>query len=152
MVLNKYGVALLQFVYVVIIAFQTFRTMEQNASTVWQLVGVVVGAAFTVGLPLTQGRWAAALKVLSALVAAAITAIIPLALGQWNIDTILVVVMAVVNAAVVQFGVDARIDGVKAAITNSYKDNHSVYTLDPAAYSIAVKDPTVQEHDTQPLL
>lgn len=139
MILNKWGIALLQFGYAVIIALQAFRTMEQNAATIWQLVAVIVGAAFTVVLPLTKGKWAAGLKVASAVAAAAFTAIIPLALQTWTLDNILIVVLAVINALAVQFGVDARIDAAKEVLTDDSKSNAAITAVDPAAARVAAK-------------
>lgn len=137
MVLNKWFVALLQLVMVAVTALQAARVDGVTIVEVWQLVAIIAGAGFAVYFPLLKGKWHAALKVIAALLAAAFAAIIPIATEAFTVDSAIIVLMAIVNAAAIQFGVDARIDGVKAALIDPAKSNSAVAVTDPAVYTIA---------------
>lgn len=136
MVLNKWAVPILQLAFVVFTALQVLRG-DQTPTGLVTFIGVTVGAVFTVYLPLTTGRWAAALKVLSAVFGALIAALMPLVTQTWTIDSWIILALAIVNALVVQFGVDARLDGVSAAIADPAIPDSVIAKADPAAYRLA---------------
>ncbi len=136
MVLNKWFVALLQLVITAVTGLQALRADGISATEAWQFAGMIVAAFGVVFLPLLENGWHQAVKVIVALVGAGITAIVPLVTNDWSIDSAIIVALAVLNAAAVQFGVDARIDGVKAVVSDPAQSNSKAAAVDPVVYRI----------------
>lgn len=140
MVVNKWFVALMQFVVAVIAGLQVARgdgivtVVEQ-----WQFGGLVVSSFGVVALPLLKDGYHAALKLIVALAGAGFAAIVPLVNNAWTFDSTLLVGLAVVNAALVHYGVSARIDGVKAVLADPKKDNQVVQEVDPVGVQVAMR-------------
>lgn len=146
MVLNKWFVALMQFVVAAIAALQVIRgdgivTIEEQ----WQFAAVIVSSIGVVFLPLLQGGYHAALKVGIAALGALIAAAIPLVNQSWSFDSSLIVALAVVNALLVHFGVSARIDGVKSVLADATQSDQKAIAVDPVGVAIADQtlDPAV---------
>ena len=137
MILNKWAIALLQVLFLALTALTAMRVDGVTTVEVWQFVALVVGAGFTVALKLLAGGWHAALKVVAALVGAFFAAAIPLLANAWTIDSTIVVILAIVNAALIQFGVDARIDSAKSVLLDPTKSNNVIVGVDPVAAKIA---------------
>lgn len=138
MVVNKWFVALMQFVVALIASLQVVRgdgivTVEEQ----WQFGGVIVSTVGVVFLPLLKNGYHAGLKVAVALAGALVAAAIPLVNQSWTFDSTLIVGLAVVNAALVHFGVQARVDGVKEVLADSKQDDQKVIAVDPTAVEIA---------------
>jgi hypothetical protein len=140
MVLNKWAVALLQLVFVAVTALQVLREDGVTVTETWQFVALVVASGAAVFVPLLKGTWHAALKVIAALLGAAFAAVIPIATQDWTLDTVIIIIVAVANAAMIQFGVDARLDGVKEIIADPTLANRPVAVVDPAATAIVIRD------------
>ncbi len=139
MVLNKWAIALLQVLFLALTALTAMRVGGVTTVEIWTFVALVVGSIFTVVLKLVVGGWHAGLKVAAALVAAFFAAVIPLLANAWTVDSTIVVILALVNAGLVQFGVDARIDGAKSVLLDPTKSNNVITGVDPAAAKIAAK-------------
>jgi hypothetical protein len=138
MVVNKWFVAIMQFVVAVIAGLQVVRgdgtvSVEEQ----WQFAAVVVSAVGVVFLPLLQGGYHAGLKVGIAAVGALIAAAIPLVNQSWTFDSSLIVGLAVVNALLVHFGVQARVDGVKEVLADSKQSDAKAIEVDPVVVAIA---------------
>lgn len=139
MVLNKWFVALLQFVVTVIAYLQVIRVDGVTHVEQWQFVAVAVSTVGVVFLPLLEGKFHAALKVGIALAGALVAAVIPLLNGEWTFDSTLIVGLAVINALLVHFGVQARVDGVKAVLADPSQSDAKAIAVDPAVVRIADK-------------
>lgn len=137
MILNKWAIALLQVLFLALTALTAMRADGVTHVEVWQFVALVVGAGFTAALKLIENGWHAGLKVAAALVAAFFAAVIPLLTNAWTVDSTIVVVLAIVNAALIQFGVDARIDSAKSILLDPTKSNNVIVGVDPVAAKIA---------------
>lgn len=142
MVLNKWGVALLQ---LVVFLLTTYTLFNQDAvvTTVewWQFGGLFVAQVGVVVVPLTTGGYAAALKVGVAAGGAlfqAVVVIIDTSQGGpgWTSASVIVVALAVANAVAVHFGVDTRLDKVKEILTDPKQANSSIRAVDPKAVEI----------------
>lgn len=143
MIASKYAVAGVQILVLIITSIVAALGVDNVVTPVegWQVGAIAVGAVGQYAVPLLEKQWAALGKFLVTLAAAAITAIVPI------IDTvnggpgftgasILIVVLAVANAALTAWGVDVRLDGVRAAIADPKVSDEKVFQLDPAAYRI----------------
>lgn len=139
MVLNKWFIALLQLAVALVTGLQVMRVDGISVTEGWQFGGLAVAQVGVVALPLLKGGWHAALKVIVALAGAGITAIIPLVTNTWTVDSTIIVILAVLNAAAVQFGIDARVDGVKEALADPNVANSKVFTIEPVVAQIAAK-------------
>lgn len=137
MILNRWGVAILQFVIFILTTYTVFNA--DNVVTgieLWQFGGLFVAQVGVLIVPLTTGGYEAILKVSVAAAGAAFTAIIVIvdtANGGpgWSAGSIIVVLLAVANAVAVHFGVDARLDGVREALADPARSNASVAAADP---------------------
>lgn len=143
MVLNKWGVAILQFVIFILTTYTVLNT-DGVVTTVewWQFGGLFVAQVGVIIVPLATGRYAAILKVSVAAGGAlfsAVVVIIDTANGGpgWTSGSFIVVALAVANAVAVHFGVDARLDTVKAALANPKVSDNAVAKVDPKAVLIA---------------
>lgn len=153
---TKYAAAIFPFVLTILWAFQTYIVGGISEVEIYQLLGLVAGTALIRLLPLLQGGWAAALKILGSVAAAVFAAIPPIidvANGGpgWTAETISTVVFTGVLALATQFGVDFRVDAMKKALVDPAIDNTEVYVLDPGAYRVAEQTvPTRQAEPSYP--
>lgn len=143
MVLNKWGVAILQLVIFILGTYTLFNA-DGVVTTVewWQFGGLFVAQVGVVVVPLTEGGYAAILKVSVAAGGAlfqSVVVIIDTANGGtgWESGSLIVVALAVANALAVHFGVDARLDTVKAALADPKVSDAAVAAVDPKAVLIA---------------
>lgn len=122
MVLNKYAVAIIQILTVAVtalVAAQSDGLLEPVE--VWQVAGIAVGGVAAYFVPLLENGWAATLKFVATLVGAGIAAVVPIidtANGGpgWSASAILIVLLAVLNAALTALGVTVRLESAKAAL------------------------------------
>lgn len=136
MTTNKYTAALLQFVLILVTAFQAAISNGLTTTEAWQLVALGIAAVGTYFLPLVTGPWAGALKVGIAVLGAVVAAIIPLVLGQWTAETFIIVMLAGLNALAAQIGVSARMDSVTAMLVDPDKSSGAIFAVDPPASRI----------------
>lgn len=136
MILSKFLVAIIQIAVLVLAALQAALSNGLTVVESLQIVGIGIGAVVTYVVPLLATGWAAAFKVAGAVLGAVIAAAIPLAAGEWNASTLLIVVLAGLNALATQVGVDVR---VQAAIKAIAREGTTVpLQLDTAATRVAV--------------
>lgn len=138
MVLNKWAVALLQLVFVAITALQVYREGGLTETEAWQFGALVISAAAAVYLKLLKGGWHQALKVSAAIAGAVIAAIIPIVNDTWTLDTWILIILAALNALVIHFGVNARIDGVEQVLADPSLANRPVAVVDPTVTEIVL--------------
>lgn len=132
--LQKYSAALIQFLIVLGGAFQIMLP-QITADEAWQLVAIAAGAVATFFLPLSQGPWKAALKTSASVLAAIAVTIIPFVVpgGDFNGASLVIVVLAALNAVASELGVNLRLDGVRTALANPAVPNATVIASDPSA-------------------
>lgn len=140
MVVNKYFAGLLTLL-TSLLAAVVLIPQEQwsNPFVIWQFVALVVSSATAIFLKLLTGKWAAGLKVGSAVILAAIGALLPLLNGEWGPVQWILVAVAALNALAVQLGVDIRVDSAKQIIVDPNKSTAVVKEIDPAAFRVATK-------------
>lgn len=137
MILNRWGVAILQFVIFILTTYTVFNA--DNVVTyveLWQFGGLFVAQVGVLIVPLTTGGYKAILKVSVAAGGALFTAIVAIVdTGNggpgWTSGSIIVVLLAVANAVAVHFGVDARLDGLREAFADPKTSSASVAAADP---------------------
>ena len=137
MTLNKYTVAILQLVILMIAALQAALAEGLSVIEVWQLVGLFLANVGVYIVKVLPGAWAAGLKVGVAVAGAAVTAIIPLVNGYWNAEAFIIVLLAAVSAFAAQFGVDIRVDTQKDAIVSPVQSTAAAAAVDPSAAEAA---------------
>jgi len=142
--MNKYVVALVQVLTIIVTALVAAQSdAEVTTVELWQIGALFVGGVVTYFVPLLQNGWAATLKFVATLAAAAITAIIPIvdtANGGpgWSFSAILIVILAVLNAALTAWGVEVRLDAVKAELVAPDVSNKVPEAVDPTATAIVL--------------
>lgn len=145
MIPSKYVVALIQVVTIIVtslIAANADNTV--SLVEVLQIAAIVVGAIITYWAKLLEKGWAAGLKFAGAVLGAAIAAAIPIvdvANGGpgWTASAALIVLLAALNAALTAWGVDLRLDEVKAQLADPSVDNAKVRAADAPAYAIVMR-------------
>ena len=143
LVQSKYLTALLTITLLTLAAFQAAVVGGLTVVEGLQLLALFIGAVVTYFAPLTTGSWPALFKVLGAVIGAALVAIISVINGAvegvpvWNAETIALVAFAAVSALATQFGVDQRVDAVKAAIAAPEVTEHEIQVVDPKAAAVA---------------
>lgn len=145
MIPSKYIVALVQVVTIVVtslIAANADNTV--SLVEVLQIAAIVVGAIITYWAKLLTNGWAAGLKFAGAVLGAAIAAAIPIvdvANGGpgWTASAALIVLLAALNAALTAWGVDLRLDEVKAQLADPTVDNAKVRAADGPAYAVVMR-------------
>lgn len=142
MIASKYAVAGVQ-ILVLIVTSIVAALSDDIVSPLegWQIAAIAVAAFGQYGVNLLDKGWAALGKFLVTLAGAAVAAIIPLVDvangGQgFTGSSILIIVLAVANAALTAWGVDIRLDGVKAALADPKVSDDKVFQLDPGAYRV----------------
>jgi hypothetical protein len=145
---SKYAVAGVQTLVLVLTALMAALTDDVVTTAEWlQLAAVVVTGISVYVVKLLESGWAAAAKFIVALAGAGLSAAIPIvdtvAGGPgWSAGSVLIVVLAVANAALTAWGVDVRLDAVKEAIADPQISDRKVATLDPTAYRIVKTEVT----------
>lgn len=137
MTLNKYTVAILQLVILMIAALQAALAEGLSVIEVWQLVGLFIANVGVYIVKVLPSGWAAALKVGVAVAGAIVTAVIPLVNGYWNAEAFIIVLLAAVSAFAAQFGVDVRVDTQKDAIVSPVQSTEAAQQVDPQGFAAA---------------
>lgn len=143
MIASKYAVAFIQVAVVFVTALSASIT-DNVLSLVeaLQVGGILLGSVVTVFLPLLSSGYAGLLKVLGAVGGAVITAVIPIVDTLnggpgWTTSSIIIVVLAALNALATHVGVDVRIDAAKEALADTSTANAVPEAVDPTAVTVA---------------
>lgn len=136
MVLNKWFLALLQFAVAVIAGLQVIRVDGVTTVEGWQFAAVVVSTVGVVFLPLLKNGYHAAVKVAVALAGAGVASVITIVNEAWTFDSYLIVGLAVLNAAIAHYGVQAREDGVAAVLADPDQSDAKAVAVDPVMVAI----------------
>lgn len=142
--LNKWAAGLLTLAITVLTgAVAIPESAWASPLTVWQFAGMIVATVVVIFLPLSQGRWAAALKVIGALLSALIANVIGIltsGLTDWGYAQYLLVGLALLNALAAELGVSVRVDAAKQVIAAPEVSSAAVQTVDPKAVVVAEHD------------
>ena len=134
---TKYATALLSFLTVLSTPISAFMTGPISWVAFWQLVSLVVGAVVAYLVPLADAAWQGWLKTGFAILGAIATAVIPLVTQHWTPASIVIVVMAVVNALVTELGVQIRTD-TQLKATAAVQAAANVVTVAPSSGVVSV--------------
>ena len=146
MVLNKYLAGLLTLAITVLTAAVAVpETAWRDAATIWQFAGLVVSTIVTVFLPLSKGRWAAAIKVIGSLAAAVVANVVAFLTsgGEWGIYQWLLLGLAILLALAAELGVNIRIDSTKEALASPQISTTATKIVDPQAVAVVAKTTAV---------
>lgn len=138
MILQKYFAALLSFAIVVLTAFLAIPTGQINGAAIVQLISIGSAAVLTYWLPLVDIKWKGILKTGVAVIAAVISVVWPIvqAGGVPNSTQIALMVLAALNAAAVEMGVQVRLDS-NAVTPEVAANTEAVHELTGAVKQIA---------------
>lgn len=153
MTINKYLAGLLTLAITVLTAAVAIPVEAwRDPATVWQFAGLVVSTIVTTFLPLSKGRWAAAIKVIGSLAASIVANVVAFLTsgGEWGITQWMLLGLAVLLALAAELGVQIRLDGTKAALADPTVSDAAVVAVDkPAARVIAAKASTSDDAAVQ---
>lgn len=149
MLLGKYAVPLIQIVTIIVTSL-----VSANADGLVSLVEALQIGAIGIGgivayfVPLLENGWAATLKFIAVLAGAAIAAIIPIvdtANGGagWSGSALLVVILAVLNAALTALGVTVRLDAAKEALESPDVSDRIPIAVDGKAVRVVLASGTL---------
>jgi hypothetical protein len=109
-VAQKYATAILSLVVLIGTALSAALSGPITPVVVWQLVALVLGGVGAFLVPLAPVRWQGVGKTGVAVLGAIVAAVIPLLTSEWTGQTILIVILAGVNALATELGVVIRTD------------------------------------------
>ena len=136
MVINKYLAGLLTLAITVLTAAVALpESAWQDPATVWQFAGLVVSTIVTIFLPLSRGRWAAALKVIGSLVSAVVANVVAYLAsgGAWGFMQWMLLGLAVLLALAAELGVQIRLDTTRLALASPQISSEAARVVDPQA-------------------
>ncbi|QDZ15770.1 hypothetical protein [Humibacter ginsenosidimutans] len=107
---QKYASAVILFLSVAVTPLSALLVGPFSWTAVWQYVALLLAAVGSYLIPLLPKGWQGAGKTSVAVAGAVVAALIPVWTGTWDRATILVIVMAVVQAIGTEFGVQIRTD------------------------------------------
>lgn len=139
---TKYATALLSFLTVLSTPISAFMSGPFSWVAFWQFVSLVVGAVVAYLVPLADAAWQGWLKTGFAILGAVATAIIPLVTQHWSTASVVIVVMAVVNALVTELGVQIRTD-TQLKATAAVQAAANVVTVAPSSGVVSVVQDSV---------
>lgn len=113
---TKYATPILSVVVVITTALTTAAQGHIGWTEIWQLLAVALGAVGTYIVPVLSGGWRSGVKVSIAVLAAAVAAAIPLVQGTWSTASIVIIVMAGVQALVTHLGGTLRLEGIASTV------------------------------------
>lgn len=107
---QKYASAIILFLSVAVTPLSALLVGPVTWTAVWQYVALLLAAVGSYLIPLLPKGWQGAGKTGIAIAGAVVAALIPVWTGTWDRATILVLVMAVVQAVGTELGVQIRTD------------------------------------------
>lgn len=139
MILNKYLLALIQFVLTVATALQAAVAGGFDTTEKWQLALLVITTAGAIFTPLLKDGPAWLAKGLVSIVGAIIIAVIPFVTDGWTDESWIIVTVAALNALAAYVGVAVRIDSARRALADDNVDSSVIQAVDPAAVQAAYR-------------
>lgn len=110
-----------------------------DPASVLQFAALALSSALAVALKLGKGRWPGVFKTGVAILLAVIGAAIPLLTQGWYLSPaqVIVLVIAALNAAAIELGVQVRTSSAKQAVVDPNIATATVKEVDPAATAVA---------------
>jgi len=116
---QKYASAIILFVSVAITPLAALLAGPFSWTAVWQYVAVVLAAVGSYLVPLLPKGWQGFGKTGIGILGAVVAAIIPVWTGTWDRATVLVLVMAIIQAIGTELGVQIRTDQKTSTTINA---------------------------------
>lgn len=136
MAINKYLAGLLTLAITVLTAAVAIpEAAWRDPATVWQFAGLIVSTIVTIFLPLSNGAWAAAIKVIGSLATAVVANVVAYFAGggSWGVMQWMLLGLAVLLALAAELGVQIRIASTEEALADTSASDPAVVAADPQA-------------------